>query len=129
MTANTELEAKAVKTGRAFSGDVLGAPAGFTLMISAVDFAVGPSHEIIIVGNPEAPDTLTMVQAINDQFIPNKITLLIPTDKRAKQVIELVPFTKDYKTINGKATTYVCTNYVCQNPTTDVEQIVQLLNS
>ena len=70
ITANTDFEVKAAKIGQAFSGEVLGAPAGFTLMVSAVDFAVGPSYEIVIVGDPDASDTQTMVQAIFDQFIP-----------------------------------------------------------
>jgi uncharacterized protein YyaL (SSP411 family) len=129
ITAKTDLEVKAVKTGQAFSGDVLGSPAGFTLMISAVDFAVGPGHEIVIVGDPDAQDTQAMVQAINDQFLPSKVILLIPNDERAKTLTELAPFTKDYKAINTKATSYVCTNYVCQSPTTDVKQMLKLLNS
>ncbi len=129
ITAKTDLEAKAAKTGQAFSGEVLGAPAGFTLMVSAVDFAVGPSYEIVIVGDPDASDTQTMVQTINDQFIPSKVILLVPTDDRAETLIELAPFIKDYKGINGKATTYVCANYVCQTPTTDVKHMLQLLNS
>lgn len=129
ITVKTALEAKAASTGRAFSGEVLGAPAGFTLMISAVDFAIGPSFEIVIVGNPDAKDTQTMVQTINAQFIPNKVTLFVPTDEGAKTLIELAPFVKDYKAINGKATTYVCSNYICQNPTTDEKEIVKLLDS
>ena len=129
ITAKTDLEVKAAKTGQAFSGEVLGAPAGFTLMISAVDFAVGQGHEIVIVGNPNAQDTQAMIQAINDQFLPNKVILLIPIDKRAKTLTELAPFTKDYRAINTQATSYICTNYVCQSPTTDVKQMLKLLNS
>jgi uncharacterized protein YyaL (SSP411 family) len=129
LMANTDFEVKAVKTGQAFSGNVLGAPSGFTFMISAIDFAVGPSYEIVIVGDPDAPSTQSMVQAINNLFLPNKVTLLIPNDNRAQILVELAPFTKDYKEINGKATSYVCVNHVCQSPTTDVNQMLKLLNS
>ncbi len=129
ITTETELESKAARTGRAFSGVILEAPAGFTFMISGVDFAVGPSYEIIIVGDPAAPDTQLMVRTINNQFLPNKVLLLIPRDKTAEHITEIAPFTKDYKTIDDKATAYVCTNYRCQKPTTDVKTMLDLLGS
>lgn len=129
FTAESDLESKAAKIGQAFSGDVLSAPPGFTLMISSVDFAVGPSFEIVIVGDSTASDTQAMVQAINNQFIPNKVILLVPTDAKTETITQLAPFTKDYEPLDGKATAFVCTNYVCQSPTTDVKTMLKLLDS
>ncbi|MFW9987008.1 MAG: thioredoxin domain-containing protein, partial [Candidatus Odinarchaeota archaeon] len=129
ITAESDLELKAAKIGQAFAGDVLSTPPGFTLMISSVDFAVGPNFEIVIVGDPAALDTQTMVKTINNQFLPNKVTLLIPTDDNGEVLMKLAPFTKDYKPINGKATAFVCANHVCQRPTTDVKTMLKLLGS
>ncbi len=129
LTAESELESKATKIGQAFAGDVLSAPPGFTLMISSVDFAVGPSFEIVIVGDPAADDTQTMIKAINDQFIPNKVSLLIPTDDRAEHIVQLAPFVKDYTALDGKPTAYICSNHVCQNPTTDTQKMLEILRS
>ena len=129
ITADADLESKAAQIGAAFSGDVLSAPPGFTLMISSVDFAVGPNFEIAIVGNPAKTDTQEMVKAINSQFTPNKVILLVPIDSTAGTIRQLASFTKNYKPIDDKATAYVCTNYVCQSPTTDVKTILRLLDS
>ncbi len=129
ITAESDLESKAAQIGKAFSGDVLSAPPGFTLMVCGVDFAVGPNFEIIIVGDSTAPDTQTMKKVINDQFIPNKVTLLIPTDGNTETVMRLAPFTKDYKAIDNKATAFVCANHVCQSPTTDAKTMLKLLSS
>ncbi|MFX1404711.1 MAG: thioredoxin domain-containing protein, partial [Promethearchaeota archaeon] len=129
ISGETELESKAARTGHAFSGDVLGAPAGFTFMISGVDFAVGPSYEIVVVGIPAAPDTQLMVRTIHDQFLPNKVLLLIPPDKNAERITEIALFAKNYKMIDDKATAYICANYRCQKPTTDVKTVVNLLGS
>ncbi len=129
ITAESDLELKAAKIGQAFAGDVLSTPPGFTLMISSVDFAVGPNFEIVIVGDPAALDTQTMVKTINNQFLPNKVTLLIPTDDNGEVLMKLAPFTKDYKPIDGKATAFVCANHVCQRPTTDVKTMLKLLGS
>ncbi len=127
ITAITDLESKAAKIGKAFSSDVLGTPAGFTSMISAVDFAVGPAFEIVVVGNPKSPDTHSMIQAISHQFIPNKVLLVIP-EGHEKQITRLAPFTRDYKSIDGKATAFVCSNHQCQVPTTDTKKMLKQLN-
>jgi uncharacterized protein YyaL (SSP411 family) len=129
LTAKSEFELKAAKIGQAFTGDVLNAPLGFSFMISSVDFAVGPSFEIVIVGDPAAADTQTMIRAINDQFIPNKVSLLVPTDERAENIVQLAPFVKEYTAIEGKSTAYICSNHVCQNPTTNTQKMLELLRS
>ncbi|MFX0079813.1 MAG: thioredoxin domain-containing protein, partial [Candidatus Hermodarchaeota archaeon] len=129
ITADADLESNAAQIGAAFSGDVLSAPPGFTLMISSVDFAVGPNFEITIVGHPAKADTQEMVQAINSQFTPNKVILLVPTDSTTETIRQLASFTKEYKSIDNKATAYVCTNYVCQSPTTNLKTMLKLLDS
>ena len=128
ITAESDLESKATHIGQAFSGDVLSAPPGYTMMISGVDFVVGPSFEVVIVGDSAAPDTQTMIRTIHNQFIPNKVTLLIPTDEKAETVMQIAPFTKDYKAIAGKATAFVCANHMCQSPTTDVKTMLKHLD-
>ncbi|MFX1582401.1 MAG: thioredoxin domain-containing protein, partial [Promethearchaeota archaeon] len=126
ITGTSDLEFKAAKIGQAFSGDVLRSPAGFTLMIVAVDFAVGPTYELVLVANPEANDSQEMVKAITERFIPNKVMLLLP-QREEKRIAKLAPFTKDYTSISGKATAYVCSNHQCQLPTTDIQQMLVLL--
>ncbi|MFX1565002.1 MAG: thioredoxin domain-containing protein, partial [Promethearchaeota archaeon] len=126
ITASSDLEAKAARIGRAFSGDVLGSPAGFTLMISAVDFAVGPAYELVLVGNPKAKDTQEMVKAVTERFIPNKVVLMLPEGEE-ERIKKLASFTKDYSSINGNATAFVCSNHQCQLPTTDIQQMLSFL--
>jgi uncharacterized protein YyaL (SSP411 family) len=126
LTAIPDMEAKAARTGQAFSGDVLGSPGGFSLMITAVDFAVGPTYELVLVGSPEAKDTQEMIQAVNERFIPNKVMVLLHKGEY-QRIAKLAPFTKDYTGINGNATAYVCSNHQCQLPTTDIKQMLSLL--
>jgi uncharacterized protein YyaL (SSP411 family) len=128
LTAEPDLEAKAAKIGQVFSSDVLSAPPGFSFMISSVDFAVGPSYEIVIVGDPGAADTQAMLQEIRNRFSPNKVVLIIPPNGTAEIITQLASFAKDYKTFEGKATAYVCTNHVCQTPTTDIKTMLKLLD-
>jgi uncharacterized protein YyaL (SSP411 family) len=70
--------------------------------------------------------TGTMLKVIREKFIPNKIVLLIsPQDKN--KISQIAPFTKDYNGLNGKPTVYVCKNYVCNLPVTEVERLEEVL--
>jgi len=127
ITANTDYEEKATKIVKAFSQDVGASPSGYTQMMVALGFGIGPSYEIVIVGNPQARDTKDMLDALRKHFIPNKVVLLKPDNQKSPDIIRLAEFTKDQSSIDGKATAYVCLDYACKMPTTDTEKMLELL--
>ncbi|MFQ6039460.1 MAG: thioredoxin domain-containing protein [Candidatus Poribacteria bacterium] len=128
MTANTEFEDKAVQIGRVFSRDVLQAPSAYTQMLSALDFALGNPYEIVIAGDSKSDDTKAMLQALRKQFVPNKAVILRPTEVESPEIIRLAAYTKDMLSMKGNATAYVCQNYSCRQPTTDIEKMLELFN-
>jgi len=128
MTANPELEEKALQIGLAFSKSVLQSPASYTQLMTALDFAVGPSYEVVIAGNMQAGDTKNMFQALRRAFIPNKVIHFRPTEEEPPEIARLAEFTKYLSSIEGQATAYVCQNYNCKLPTTDIGKMLGLLN-
>jgi len=129
ITADPNLEAKAARIGRAFFESVRQSPAAYTQLMIAADFAVGPSYEIAIAGDSRASDTREMLEAIHRRFIPNKVMVLLPTERRSQEVKRLAPFTREQSSIDGKATAYVCVNHRCKLPTTDIDTMLSLLGS
>ncbi|MFC1995207.1 thioredoxin domain-containing protein [Chloroflexota bacterium] len=129
ITANVDLEVKAAKIGQAFSETVNRTPSGYTQLMVAVDFAVGPTYEVVVVGDRRATDTQEMLAAIHGYFSPNKVVIFRPTDQRRPDIDQIVPFIVDYTSIDGKATAYVCLNYSCKLPTTDKSTMLELLSS
>jgi uncharacterized protein YyaL (SSP411 family) len=127
FTGNSDLEEKAGRIGRAFSKAVKQFPSGYTQFLVAVDFGIGPSYEVVIVGKSEANDTKEMLKALRSRFIPNKVTLFRPTEIQSPDIDSLAEFIKHQKSINGKATAYVCMNYACKSPTTDVSKMLELI--
>jgi uncharacterized protein YyaL (SSP411 family) len=95
----------------------------------AVNFAVGPSHEVVIVGDSRAGDTKEMLQSIGSKFLPNKVVIFLPIEIDSTEIKSIAPFTTDQPSIDNKATAYVCVNYNCKLPTKDIETILSLLNS
>jgi uncharacterized protein YyaL (SSP411 family) len=127
FTANTHLEEKANEIGRAFSKAVKQFPSGYTQFLVAVDFGIGPSYEMVIVGNSGAGDTKEMLRALRSRFIPNKVTLFRPTEKESPHIDKLAEYIKHQVSLDGKATAYVCMNFACKEPTTDVSKMLGLI--
>jgi uncharacterized protein YyaL (SSP411 family) len=128
MTATSDLEDKAAKIGSAFSGSVKQSPAAYTQLMVALDFGIGPCYEVVIAGRAQAEDTKAMVKALRTHFLPNKVVLFNPNGRESPEIARLADFTKNQSSIEGKATAYVCLNYNCKLPTTDINKMLELLN-
>jgi hypothetical protein len=98
----------------------------YTLFMTGLDFGLGPSYEVVIVGDPDAEDTRAMLEAVRKTYSPNKVVLLRGTEKNS-EITAIAEFTKGQTTIEGKATAFVCLNHVCNLPTTDVNKMLELL--
>jgi uncharacterized protein YyaL (SSP411 family) len=127
FTGNTDLEGKAERIEKAFSGQVRNFPSGYTHFLVSVDFGLGPSYEVVVVGNEDAPDTRQMLQALRQVYIPNKIIMFRPSNDTSPEVDEFSPFVQNHHSIEGKATAYVCLNNACKSPTTDITQMLNLM--
>jgi uncharacterized protein YyaL (SSP411 family) len=121
ITGNTNLETMAQSIAGAFSKSLLNMPSAFTQSLIALDFASG-SIEVVIAGEKDSGNTNETIKKIRSIFYPNKIILLNDNEKLNK----IAPFTADQKMIRGKATVYVCTNFTCKKPVTEIEEIKEL---
>ena len=113
--------------GRAFSDRVSRNSSAHAQLMCALDFGVGPSHEIVIAGPVGGDDTARMLRALRGTFVPNKVVLLRPSGAEAPPITQIAGFTKNQKSVDGKATAYVCMNYACKLPTTDARQMLAFL--
>jgi hypothetical protein len=129
ITANTRLEERAAQIGRAVASDLAHQPSGHTQMLAAVDFAVGPSNEVVIVGDPQQSDTRVMLRALRSTFLPNKVVLLRLESEEASALTRIAEFTDAMRAVNGRATAHVCRNYTCQRPTNDAEEMMRALSA
>lgn len=127
MTANTAFADKAAALLRAFAGEVSQYPSSYSLMMSATDFALGPSFEVVISGGPGSPDTVAMLSALWQRFLPHKVVGFRPGDVPEPPIAAVAPFTQTQKPLRGKATAYVCQNYICNKPTTDPQAMLTAL--
>jgi hypothetical protein len=127
LTGEQKLAEKARKLMKAFSAEIDSFPAAHANMMIALDLSMGPSCEIVIVGDEDKEDTKAMLMALNSRFVPNKVVLFKAPGEKGDALAELAPFTKDMKMIDGKATAYVCTGGSCKQPVTDTEKMLEQL--
>lgn len=128
ITGDSKLADMASQLAKTFSNNVERYPMGYSQLLSGVDFAIGPSFEIVIVGDITNYETKRMLNEINKKYIPNKVVLLKSDETEYKDISEIATYTKEQKMINGEATVYVCRNYVCNLPTTDPKKLAMQLN-
>jgi len=126
MTAATSLLDEAWDAASFFYNDTQQAPGTYAQFMVALDFAFGPSREVVIVGDPAKKDTLSMLRALNSRFLPHTVVILRPAGEASPPICRIAPFTKDMKSINGRATAYICANNVCEQPTTDIQKMIDL---
>jgi uncharacterized protein YyaL (SSP411 family) len=122
LTGDLSYNTYAEKLLLAFSEDILGYPMGHTFMLSGLDYLLGPTTNVTLVGDMVEKDTQTMLAAIRKPYLPN-LTVTLWTAEKAKSA----PPGVSYSLIDGKATAYVCQNQTCMPPTNNVEQVLKYL--
>ena len=97
------------------------APLALSSLAAAAEFAVGPVHEVAIAGSPEWESTRDLVGTVWQRFRPLRVLAWGAGDG--------VPLLQDRPARDGAATAYVCSNFVCDAPTTDGTALTQLLDA
>ncbi|MCQ6962914.1 thioredoxin [Methanolobus chelungpuianus] len=126
ITGNINLENKAYEIMQLFSGQVSRMPIGYTQLLCALDFSVGPSREIVVVGNPESIETEGIISDINKEFIPNKVVILKPAGTE-EEISSIAEYVSDMSMKDGRTTVHICQNYNCNLPSSDREEILRQL--
>lgn len=123
MTGSVELEQRAEKLIQSFSAEIAAYPMGYTQMLHAIDFMIGPTKEIVIAGDPKQETTGEMIRTIQQTYLPNKV-MLVHSDGPGKETAQkLASFLKEMKPVDNKPTAYICEQYACQTPITSLNEL------
>jgi hypothetical protein len=128
ITGNTNWAELAEKTIRAFSEDVNRAPTGYTLMLTGFMFDTQNSKEIVIVGDSRNRNTTKFLHTIRASYAPHKVLLFKDTSVSDNRLEQLANWTSTQNSINGKPTAYVCKNFACNQPTSDLQTALSFIN-
>jgi hypothetical protein len=127
ITGDTKWTNLGQKTLKAFTDQAKQSPTGFAHMLTAFMFDLKDPKEVVLVGNSNDPKTHEMIQALHENYSPNKIVLFKDTSN-PDALSQIAPWTKDHVMVNGKPTFYVCENFACKQPTTNLDRAIKYLN-
>ena len=123
ITGDRDLVDRAGQLTGTFAKRIKAYPSAYTQFLAALDFMIGPSHEIVIVESQNGKSSQSIVEAIHRQFAPNKVLLLRPADRQKDRIAALAPFIKELGPQGDRPAVHICEHQSCQQTVTQADQI------
>jgi uncharacterized protein len=126
MTANEDLDHLVQRMFAAFTGEVSRLPRAYTGFLLAVDLHFAPPKQIVIANEAGRGDTKAVISEIARHFLPHSAVLCNDPVSKGK-VTELLPHIQGQRSIDAKTTVYICENFACQRPITELGNLKKAL--
>ncbi len=125
LTDDATLRAKAEQTLRLCRDFMEQAPQALSYMLSALDFYLGPTAQIAIIGAKDDPRVQRFVQTIRARFLPNKVMAVSEQDDAADAA--LIPLVRGRSLVRGAPAVYLCQDSSCRAPITESTELEKAL--
>ena len=104
-------------------------PAAMPHLLIAADFSLSQPLQIIFAGNRRHPVIQEMIDEVHTRFLPEKIMVFADGADGQEFLKGFVPFFGTITSAAGKQTAYLCQNYTCDLPVSDVETMIHILEN
>lgn len=126
FTGRQEWAHKSSKVLTAFSDRLTTMPIALPEMVRALMAHHYTLKQIVICGQKDAPDTSSLVAAVNSLFLPHKVLMLC--DASSDSFLgQRLPALSSMSPQGRLATAYVCQDFSCGLPLTDPQELRTLL--
>lgn len=116
LTGNTMYTDRLYELYQVFGEDVRKAPTSAMSLLQSLLISEYPGHEVVILG---AKEDFGFLQ---EYYLPNTAVLAA---EEASEFQGIADFAAAYPKKDEQTTVFVCEDFVCQQPTTDLEQALQ----
>jgi uncharacterized protein len=123
LTDRQDLLEKAERTVNMHYSQMDENPMSATQMLIAQNLLLGPTEEIVIVGEPNSEEVKQVVRKARSRFSPHCMIAV-----QCKKDDSLALF-KDRVSIDGKVTVYYCKDRTCSSPWVGVSAVLQGLSA
>lgn len=128
ITGEIKWAEMADKIFKVFSNEINRVPSGYTSMVTAFLFEYDHPKEIVVVGSGSDPATQDALTRMKSEYIPGKILLFKDTDQLSPSLSPLAKWTATQEMIGDKVTFYVCQDFACKIPTTDIKEALTFIH-
>jgi len=102
-------------------------PTAFAYWLQGLDFAVGPVHQVAIVGPRQAPQAQQMLAYLWSNYRPRMV--VAAADDGTGAQAEAPELLHNRGMVDGKTTVYVCQGFTCKLPVNSLEGLQQQLGN
>ena len=120
FTGDPSFEEKADIMGRFFSTDLIRLGSSITMSMMGLQFLNHDPTEIVIAEGDDNPGAF--IAKIRQSFLPAKILIFRPRNEK-DPVFDLCKFVKAQPPLNNLSCVYICRNYSCEKPVSDMDQL------
>ncbi len=118
----------AEKTIKAFGKTLAAQGSAMPLLLKAMEILHQSPQQLIICGSPDNEDTQKLLRTVNSKYLPALQILLLDDEENYHLPADSPEYISNMKKIDGRATAYLCTNYSCNAPVNEPEELLQLLS-
>lgn len=122
LTANRELENEAYRQFEVFASKVKTIESAHAYFMTALLYSKVPGKDVIISGQEKDLETKAMIKEINSTYLPFATTILNTGDEELNSINSEI---KEHKALQGKTTAYICENFNCKEPITDLQKFAE----
>ncbi len=122
LTGNSELQNEAYGQFEVFASKVKTIESAHAYFMTALLYSVVPGKDIILSGQEQDEDTKAMIKEINSTYLPFATVVLNTGDERLNSINSEI---KAHKPLQGKTTAYICENFNCKEPITDLKKFCE----
>jgi uncharacterized protein YyaL (SSP411 family) len=115
ITGDEKLEEMAQRQLEVFSGSIASIPGSHSVFLMALLYSQIGGKSVVIAGDKENTSAKAMLAEINNRYLPFTTTALNIN-------------TEQYKLVDNKAAAYICQNYSCSQPVTEIQELISLLD-
>ena len=127
MTHQPEWKKLAEAALKHFGSRLRDHPQSLPHMLAALDFHLGTPKQVVLAGDPSGGAMQALLDVVHSTYVPNKVLLFADGGTGQEYLGQNNPAIRAMVPAGGKATAYVCENYVCRLPTSEPEVLSRLL--
>jgi uncharacterized protein YyaL (SSP411 family) len=98
------------------------------MMMSALSAYRAGAQQIVIAENGRAREAQDLCRVVANRYLPFAIVIPVRTMEHREQLAQTLPFIASMRASGGRATVYVCRDFACREPATDVDAVLHALN-
>lgn len=125
LTTSYEFEDKVKQLFESFAHEIESSPISCSFSLTALLFSRYPTRQVIISVGDNINEAKKVLDIMNGKYNPFTISLLY--SHLNKDLKNICPSIENYMAIRGKLTVYICENFTCKEPITDMNSLEKIL--